>query len=64
MIRPRSLYKRISPQVTGHLYEKDMKQRDQMVCSTSVPTHVTIQAKSVKSGLAEVCDVACRAGPP
>lgn len=44
MIQPHSLYKRISPQVTDHLYEKDMGHRDQMVRSGSVTTHVTIQA--------------------
>lgn len=59
MIHPHSLYKRISPQVTGHLYEKDMAHRDLMVCSASVPTHVTIQEKSVKSGLADQVSLWC-----
>lgn len=55
IIHPHRLYKRISPQVTDHLYEKDMAHRDQMV-HPGYGTHVTIQ--SVKGRLADrVCMV-------
>lgn len=61
MIHPHSLYKRISPQVTGHLYEKDMEHRDQIVCSSSVTTRYH-SGRSVKGRLADqvfaVCGVA------
>lgn len=54
MIRPHSLYKRISPQVTGHLYEKDMERRDQMICSNTC----CVSGRSVNGGLAyKVCTV-------
>lgn len=60
MIHPHSLYKRISPQVTGHLYEKDIEHRDQMVCSGSVTTHY----QCVKGGLADQACTVCGVDSP